>query len=272
MRSIKSIKNAASKILLLLFTFSLVAGCSAQISDKSLKTEPYNVTKNKVLKKMEVLDSDLTGVYNGIEDMLEDSDYVVAGEVKDIGYFEDQHVLLRKLDILVSNCYKGGIRKNTLVSILENDGYLRLKPFYEELKKYYEENNGVKEKEADWLYDATYMTALKDIENDMLIQYYYIDKVDSKIGDKLLLFLTDSSDDTYRDKKVTLAGGSKLSYPEGAYAPLGLGMGKFTLTGDTYHRYNYYYTPEGTIDGIQIIRKSYTAKEVEEELARSAGD
>ena len=113
----------------------------------------------------------------------------------------------------------------------------------------------------------------KDIENDMLIQYYLIDKEDSKIGDELLLFLTDSSDDTYKDKKVKLDDNAKLTYPKGAYASLGIGMGKFTRIGDAYKRYNLYYTPGGTISkgtfgGMEQIRESYSIKEMEDELGK----
>lgn len=268
------IKKIISEILIIFCSFVFVTGCSSQMVDKSLKTESYSISESKVKKEQQrVPNSMLTGIYQGIDDMYGDSDYVVSGVVKDIEYFEVRPMLLRKINVLVSKSYKGTIKENNLVSILENDGYVRLKPLYEDLKKYYEENNGDQEKEDAWLYDATHMSDIKDIENDMLIKYYYINKEDSNIGDELLLFLTDSSDDTYKDKKVKLNSGDKLSYPKGAYAPLGLGMGKFTRVGDSYKRYNLYYTPDGTITkevfgGIQKIKESYSVKEMDDALKK----
>ncbi len=121
--------------------------------------------------------------------------------------------------------------------------------------------------------DCVVSAEVKDIENDMLIQYDYIDKEDSHIGDELLLFLTDSSDDTYKDHLVKLDDNAKLTYPESAYASLGIGMGKFTRIGDAYKRYNLYHTPDGTISkgtfgGIQQIRESYSTKEMDDELGK----
>ena len=273
--SIKNMKYIVTKILLLFFSFLLVTSCSSQFVDKSLKTKSFIVSENKVKRNMELPHSDLTGTYDGIEDMYNDSDYVVSGIVKDIEYFEFQYVLLRKINVLVNESYKGNTMKNTLISILENDGYLRLKSLYEGAKKAYEEKNGDKEKEDAWLYGVTYMSDIKDIKNDMLIKYYYSDKEDSKIGNELLLFLTDSSDDIYKGKKVKLSLGDKLSYPKGAYAPLGLWMGKFTQIGDSYNRCKNYYTAELTESGkkaelhqIKSIRESYTIKEMEDELKK----
>lgn len=80
-----------------------------------------------------------------------------------------------------------------------------MKSLYEGAKKAYEEKHGDKEKEDTWLFGITYMSDIKEIKNDMLIRYTYLDKEDSKISDELLLFLTDSSDDTYKDKKVKLS-------------------------------------------------------------------
>lgn len=269
------INNLSSKILTLFCTFLLVIGCSSQMVDKSLKTESYSISEGKVKEQERIRNSMLTGVYQGIDDMYEDSDYVVSGVVKEIEYFEVQPILLRKINVLVNKSYKGTITENNLISILENDGYLRLKSLYEEAKKEYEEKYGNtdKEREDAYLNGITLMSDIKDIENDMLIKYYYFNKEDSKVGDELLLFLTDSSDDTYKDKKVKLSFSEKLSYPKGAYAPLGLGMGKFTRVADSYKRYNLYYTPEGTIikgmfGGIQKINESYPVKEMEDELKK----
>lgn len=274
------------KVLMLFCLCLITIGCSRQILDKSLKIESYTINDSKVTNKRE-LEPNVSGIYKGIDDMCKDSDYVVTGVVRNIEYFEAKPVLLRKINVLVSENYKGTIEKNTLVSVIENDGYLRLKTVYADLKKEYEHNFGVgdKKKEEAFLYNATFKTfktdikdvenGIKDIENDMLIKYYYInkdDKDDSKIGDKLLLFMTDSSDNTYKDKKVNL-GNNKLAYPKGAYAPLGIGMGKFTQVGDSYNRYNYYYTPDGTIlkgsfGGYEIIKGNYTVKEMKDELKK----
>lgn len=264
-----SFQNITSKILIMLCMFLLVTSCGSQFSDRSLKTNSFNVSESKVRTTQELPHSDLTGIYSGIEDIYDDSDYVVSGVVKDIKYFEVQYVLIRKINILVNKSYKGNILKNTLISILENDGYLRLKSLYEAAKKEYEEKNGDKKKEDAWLYAVTYMSDKEDIENDMLIKYTYINKEDSKIGDELLLFLTDSSDDTYKDKKVKLPLGNKLSYPKGAYVPLGLFMGKFTKIDDCYKRSNMYSITnliENNIGKSQSITESYTVKDVEDEL------
>ena len=85
----------------------------------------------------------------------------------------------------------------------------------------------------------------------------------------------DSSDDTYKDKKVKLDFGNKLSYPKDAYAPLGLFMGKFTRDGDLYKRNKLYYTTERTANGIiiqlhtiQSVTENYTVKETEDELKK----
>ncbi len=256
-------------------TIILCTGCGNQVTDKSLVTEPFIVIENKVLNKQGVPHLQVTSVYQGIDDMYSDSDYIVTGVVKEIEYFEDHNLLLRKINVLVNKSYIGDISENTLISILENDGYLRLKSLYTELKTAYEEKSGNldKEKEDAYLFGATYMSDIKDIENDMLIKYYYINKEDSKIGDELLLFLTDSSDDTYKDKKVKLDNNVKITYPNNAYAVLGIGMGKFTLIGDSYSRYNLYYTPDGTISkgsfgGIEQIRESYSMNEMEDELKK----
>ncbi len=114
------------------------------------------------------------------------------------------------------------------------------------------------------------MSDISDINNDMLVKYKYTNKVDSRIDDNLLLFLTDSSDDTYKDKKVKLFDG-KLNYPEGAYVPLGLFMGKFTVEDDYYHRCNTYYTTviteeESYVSKPQRITASYSAKDMEDIL------
>lgn len=263
------------RILTLSCSFLLVTSCSSQIIDRSLETKSFTVSESKVAKKLEVPHSKVTGIYQGIDDMYSDSDYVVTGVVKDIEYFEEHNVLLRKINVLVNKSYMGDIKENTLITILENDGYLRLKSLYAELKKAYEEKYGNKDKakEDAYLFGATYMSDIKDIENDMLIKYCYIDKEDSKTGDELLLFLTDSSDDTYKDKKVKLDNNAKLTYPKGAYSSLGIGMGKFTQMGDFYKRYNLYYTPDGTISkgtfgGMEQIRESYSEIEMEYELGK----
>lgn len=269
----RSIQNV-SRILILFCLIFLVTSCESQFLDRSLKTKSYDINESKVKNtQIGLPHSDLTGVYNGIDDMYSDSDYVVSGVVKKIEYFEVENVLLRKINVLVNKSYKGNIMKNTLISILEHDGYIRLKSLYEKLKKAYEEKNGDKEKEAAFLYGATYMSDIEDIKNDMLIRYTYKNKEDSKIGDELLLFLTDSSDDTYKNKKVKLALGDKLSYPKGAYAALGLWMGKFTKTGDSYKRCKWYYTTEFYDNGkkvqlhqSQTIRDSYTVEEMEDEI------
>lgn len=273
------IKNIATKLLTLFCSILLVTGCSSEIVDNSLKTEHYIVNESKVEKQHTLLEPELSSIYSGIDDMYRDSDYVVSAIVKDVEFFEVKHVLLRKINVLINKSYKGNITKNTLISVLENDGYLRLKSLYADSKKYYIDNNGDKEKEAEWLDSVTHGADIKDIENDMLIKSYYPYKKDSKIGDKLLLFMSDSSDDTYKDKTVRLFG-SKLSYPKGAYATVGNGLGKFTLNDNTYQRYNLYYTPNGTIKGLQtttegtvvrgipVIKKSYTVKEMEDELKK----
>ena len=270
----KSIKTVCGTLFLLCL-FLLVTSCSSQIMDRSLKTKSFAVSENEVSKKLGMPHSKLTGTYLGIDDMYSDSEYVVSAVVKDIEYFEEHNVLLRKIDVLVKTSYMGNIKGNTLISILENDGYLRLKSLYAALKKAYEEKYGNKDKEKEdaYLFSATYMSDIKDIENDMLIQYYYIDKEDSKIGDELLLFLTDGSDDTYKDKKVKLDNNAMLAYPKDSYASLGIGMGKFTRIGDFYKRYNLYYTPDGTISkgpfgGMEQIRESYSVIEMEYELKR----
>jgi len=270
------INKIACSIVTLFCSFSLVTGCSNKIIDKSLKTKSYIVNESKVKKEQQSLESPLTGIYQGIDDMYSNSDYVVSGVVKGIEYFQVKQMLLRKVNVLVNESYKGNITKSTLISVLEDDGYLRLKSLYEDVKKAYEEAGGDKNKEIEdaYLKGATYMSDIKDIENDMLIKYYYINKEDSKTGDELLLFLTASTDDTYKDKKVKFFDGAqKLSYPKGAYAPLGIGMGKFTLNGDSYKRYNMYHTADGTVlntglGGIEKITGSYTVKEMEDRLKK----
>lgn len=266
-----NVKNIASKILIILCSFLFVTGCGSQYTDKSLKTKSFAVSDNKILRETDLPHIDLTGIYDGIDDMYGDSDYVVSGVIKGIEYFEVQNILLRKINVLVNKSYKGNIMENTLISVLENDGYVRLKSLYEAAKKTYEEKNGDKAKEDAFLFGITYMSDIKDIKNDMLIRHCYINKGDSKIGDKLLLFLVDSSDDTYMDKKVKLALNNKLTYPKGAYAPLGLFMGKFTQADDYYNRFNIYYTTVLTgkandVHKSQSITARYTVKEMEDML------
>ncbi len=253
------------KILVIICAFFIFTSCSSNYMDKSLKTSSFFVDESKVKTTQELPHSELTGTYAGIEDMYDDSDYVVTGVVKDIEYFEnDKYVLLRKINVLVNKSYKGSIKENTLISILENDGYLRLKSLYEAAKKAYEEKNGNNETEDAWLQNLVYSVSKEDIKNDMLIRYIYTDKVDSKIDDKLLLFMTDSSDDTYKDKKVKFAIGDKLTYPKGAYASLGLGMGKFTNVDGFYIRTESYYTTvtPDQYHKLHAIDRMYAVKEM----------
>jgi len=106
----------------------------------------------------------LSDAYSGIEDMYLDSDCVIRGTVKRISYFEIDSTLIRKIDVQVKTCYKGDLAENTLISVLENDGYIRLKTLYEKVKKEYEEKGGSKEKEDAFLCSATYMTEKEESE------------------------------------------------------------------------------------------------------------
>jgi hypothetical protein len=267
-------KLTIRNLVFLFCMFYLIVGCSGQLVDKSLKTKSFTVSEKKVKKTMELPSSDdLTGTYSEISDLYNDSDYIASGTVKNIEYFEVDCILLRKINVHVENSYKGNIKKDTIISVLENDGYIRLKSLYEKAKKEYEKNKGDKSKEKEWLYSATFMSDIDDIKNDMLIRYTYSTKTDSKIKDKLLLFLTSSSADTYKNKKVKLSLNNILVYPEGAYVSLGLGMGKFTLAGDSYIRNTRYCTT--TIDNgkiklnqAQFIKGSYTAEEMEAKLKK----
>ena len=269
---LENIKKHCIILLTFAFSFFTITGCSSLYSDKSLKTKSYKISENKI-KKNTVLalpNSDLSDIYTGITDMYYDSDYVLAGIIKDIEYFQVKYTLLRKINVLIKKSFKGSIEENSIISVLENDGYVRLKSMYEDAKKYYEDKKGDKNKEDAWLRSVTYMSDIKDIKNDMLIRYTYYDKEDSKIGDELLLFLTNSSDDTYKDKKVKLALNQKLSYPKGAYVSMGLWMGKFTRVNDAYIRYQWYYTKQA-IDSNQTNQKlveSYTIREMEDELKK----
>jgi len=87
-----------------------------------------------------------------------------------------------------------------------------------------------------------------------------------------LLFLAKSSDDSYKDKKIQLAFGDKLSLPEGAYTTLGLWMGKFTKDGQYYKRGEWYYIinlsadNKGSINQCVKIKDKYTLEEMENHL------
>ena len=267
---VRILKTKIRKMILLFCTVILMTGCSNQFVDKTLKVEPFTVSEEKIKDKVIDKNTQLTGTYSEISDMYSDSDYIVFGTVKSISYFEDNCILLRKIDVLVDKSYKGSISKNTLISVLEKDGYARLKSMYEEAKKHYEERNGDKEKEEEFCLSAAHMSDINDINNDMLVKYKYTNKVDSRIDDNLLLFLTDSSDDTYKDKKVKLFDG-KLIYPEGAYVPLGLFMGKLTVEDDYYHRCGTYNTTiiteeESYVNKPQRITSMYAVKDMKDIL------
>lgn len=273
---IKKSKAVSVIIVCSIFLF-MVTGC--KYTDKTLKTTPYDISESKIIRDHN-LGFTLTGVYNDIEEMYEDSDCVIFGVVKDIEYFQREYILLRKINVLVKKSYKGDVEKNTLISILENDGYLRVKTLYEEAKAYYEEHSEDDDpkKKEEYLYGRTYMTDIKDIEDDGLFNLYYYDKPeDSKVGDELLLFLAESSDDSYKGKKVQLSFGDTLSYPEGAYTALGLWMGKFTRDGEYYKRGDWYYITDlspdrtGPLTQALKIQDKYTLEEMEnllKELSR----
>ncbi len=267
------IKNKAVLVVIVCSIF-LFMGTGCKYSDKSLKTTPYDISKSKIIRN-DYQSFYLTGVYNDIGEMYEDSDCVLSGVVKDVEYFQFKYTLLRKINVLVKKSYKGNIENNTLISILENDGYLRVKSLYEDAKAYYEKNSEDKDqkKKDDYLYGITFMTDKKDIEDDGLIKIFYNDKPeDSKVGDELLLFLAESSDDSYKDKKIQLALESKLSYPEGAYTTLGLWMGKFTKDGQYYKRGQWYYITDlsvnnkGPLNQCVKIQDKYTLEEMENQL------
>lgn len=263
-----------SKILLL-FCFSLIGtGCSNEVIDKTYKAEVFNVEENKILGEIHMPTWQLSSSYEGIEDMYEDADYVVAGRVKNIEYFQFGNDILRKINVAVSDNYKGDIDKNTEISIIENDGYLRLKSLYENLKKEYEDKKGTLDTpEKDQFLESiialysNQQADIKDAENDRLMKYSYLYKENSNLNDEVLLFLTNSSEDILTNKKVYFIG-RQFSYPEGAYVSLGNGMGKFTLEDNEYKRYNYYYTPQGNVDGMEIIKESYSVKEMKDTLKK----
>ena len=247
------------KILTILGMFLFMVGCSGRYVDKSLKVNTFTVDENKVKEERMILQdcSPLTHYYNGIDEMYDDSDYVVSGEVKNIQYFEYQTLILRKIDVLVNKSYKGTIHNNTLITVLDY-GYIRLKSQYESAKKNYEEKNKDIAKEDDYLKQIISPYDIKDIQNDMLIKYVYPYKV-SKVDDKLMLFLKDSS---YKNKKVIIHG-IELPYPEGvSYATVGLFIRKFTQTDDLY-------IPGGHIELADYrINKFYTLKEMKDKLEK----
>lgn len=268
-----SIKSKAVLVFIVCSIF-LFMGTGCKYTDKTLKTTPYDISESKIIRNHN-LGFTLTGVYNDIGEMYEDSDCILSGVVKDVEYFQHEYILLRKTNVLVKKSYKGDVEKNTLISILENDGYLRVKTLYEEAKAYYEEHSEDEDpkKKEDYLYGITYMTDKKDIEDDGLFKLFYHDKPeDSKVGDELLLFLAKSSDDSYKDKKIQLFFGNRLSYPEGAYTTLGLWMGKFTKDGQYYKRGEWYYITDfspdrkGPLNQALKIQDKYTLEEMENQL------
>ncbi len=144
-------KTKIRKMILLFCTVILMTGCSSQSLDNTLKVEPFTVSEEKIKDKVIDKNTQLTDIYSEISDMYSDSDYIVSGTVKSISYFEDNCILLRKIDVLVDKSYKGSISKNTLISVLEKDGYARLKSMYEEAKKNYEEKMGIKKRKKSFV-------------------------------------------------------------------------------------------------------------------------
>lgn len=168
-------------------------------------------------------------VYNNVEEMMIDAKYIVEGTVENIDYYvEDNEGNIAprtKVDLRVKKSYTNNIKPNTLISIIEMQGYVPLELYAKNIVK------------ATGHLPPPFTST--DIENHLMLRFVSNNGVFSNVGDQCLYFLIDidtPSTDTH------VFGRKDTNIPDGAYKPLGILMGKFTLQinsrGDNYYRRN----------------------------------
>lgn len=211
-------------IIIICILTTLLSGC-AKVKDKDATV------------KVDALDLDLTNVkckdsifavnkvYNSIESMVADSKYIVEGTVENIEYFVDKKTKTprTKVDLLVSKSYSGDIEEDTTISIIEQHGYIPVKLYTEDYVKKYGKYHPFFPEE--------------DIKNGVVLKITLSSGKFSKVGDHCIYFLIDIKTPYVETSAHGDIRMDALS-PKGAYKPIGILMGKFTL--ETLHNTDYY--------------------------------
>lgn len=165
----------------------------------------FTVNKENVIKEMNAK-PDFAETYPDLESIYNKASNVVVGEVMDISYTDDEAIPRTIYSFKVSDSLKGDIETNSLISISESNGYVRMSTF-------------VKEYGTDHFQDITE----QEIENGIILE---------SLGDAPL--------PETGDKYVAFLGTKKQEGRiKGAYAVIGNFMGKYVLDNESnmYSRY-----------------------------------
>jgi hypothetical protein len=159
----------------------------------------FTVEGKPVIQDMAV-DADFGVVYPDLESVYNRAANVVVGEVRDVRYTDDEAIPRTIYTFAVSETLKGDIEKNSLISISESNGYVRIATVVETYGMIPYE--GITDEE---------------IENGVVLQSLGGAPL-PKAGDQCVVFLGEQK----QEGRI-----------EGAYAVIGNFMGKYVLDQDT---------------------------------------
>ena len=132
-------KIIAVLIIMVIFTFVFI-GCKSSLKENDTnkktvgimrdltiqlnKTYLGPVENNKIIKVDSIADSKYS---QDLKAIFDDSEEIIRGTVKNINYTSFDGIAWTKVDILVSESYKGNLKTGDLVSVFMIGGYIRLK-------------------------------------------------------------------------------------------------------------------------------------------------
>jgi hypothetical protein len=239
---------------------TLLIGCTkVKDRDTTVDVDTLDINLTNVISKSTVFT--VNQVYDNVKSMVVDAKYIVEGTIQNIEYFVDENNLTprTKIDLLVSKSYSGNIKPDTTISIIEHQGYIPIKFITDGYFKETGKNHP--------LYTED------DIKNGVL-KYDINHGKFSEVGDQCLYFLI-NIETPYSDTNVYSRKSMDDLSPQGAYKPIGILMGKFTLNildDSAYYRRNnfmYHSSKDPKKDGaptrlLPIIPKDELISDLEE--------
>ena len=221
-----------------------------EITDLTVRIDnSFSVSESVVVCEI-AADGEFATIYSDLQSIYSVAANVAVGTVTEIQYTDDTAIPRTVYSFHVSETLKGTIQPNSLISISESNGYVRVSTFIEVYGQAI----------FDELYDGGVFGGFTDMQvtDGVILQSLYGAPL-AEVGDQYILFLG----------KQKTEGRIK-----GTYVPMGNFMGKYVLDTNTnlYIRFfplenPYFYAIEDSSTGNILIEQPMSLSDIKDSIA-----